>query len=129
MAQALALEKAREISKIKAAARDGAEEKLIQHKTWQLQNKIEALPMQWETGQEGTVPRQVQQLQDDFDKWVEKRRNKVALGAAKGCERLTFEGSPYLSSLSCPYSVSEAHLVGTEVLISLHGLERWMRFS
>ena len=71
MAQALALEKAREISKIKAAARDGAEEKLIQHKTWQLQNKIEALPMQWETGQEGTVPRQVQQLQDDFDKWVD----------------------------------------------------------
>ena len=35
-----------------------------------------------------------------------------------------FEGSPYLSSLSHPTQVSQAHLVGTEVIISLHGLSK-----
>ena len=61
----------------------------------------------------------------EFPLFVGETRVDVESRATKGCERLTFEGSLYLSSLSCPYSsVSRADTVGTEVIISLQGLER-----
>ena len=46
----------------------------------------------------------------------------------KGAKFSTFK-APYLSSLSCPTQVSQAGTVGTEVIISLQGLERWMLLS
>ena len=50
------------------------------------------------------------------------------LGSTSRAERLNFQGSPYLSSLSCPTQVSRADTVGTEVIISLQGLVGGMRF-
>ena len=52
------------------------------------------------------------------------KRNDALRGAAKGCEILNFQGSPYLSRLRFPTLVSRAHMVGTEVLISPQGLSK-----
>ena len=49
---------------------------------------------------------------------VGKLQGSVTLRATRGCDLVTFEGSPYLSGLSCPYSVSGAHLVGTSAHLS-----------
>ena len=50
--------------------------------------------------------------------------SQVYARAAKGCEMLDLEGSPYLSALRFPTLVSQAHMVWTEVIISPQGLVR-----
>ncbi|KAH8045874.1 hypothetical protein JL721_12522 [Aureococcus anophagefferens] len=86
-ADALALERSREIARLKADAREDAEQRLHALKSAQLAAKLEALPGGWEGGGEGAVPRQVLQLQEEFDRWAEKRRGKVALRLAGDHER------------------------------------------
>ena len=55
-------------------------------------------------------------------RWYTAKATEVSHRAAKGCDILTFQGSPYLSALSFPTLVSQAHTFGTEVIISPQGL-------
>ncbi|KAH8095279.1 hypothetical protein JL720_2568 [Aureococcus anophagefferens] len=71
--------------------RDAGETK---HDEALLAAKLEALPGGWEGGGEGAVPRQVLQLQEEFDRWAEKRRGKVALRLAGDHERAHGRAAP-----------------------------------